>query len=36
MAVGGFRIIYKLREDGNLVIVEAIRSRSRAYPGRGA
>ena len=31
MRVGGYRIVYKIRENGNLVIVEAIRPRSRAY-----
>jgi hypothetical protein len=35
MRVSGYRILYKLREGGNLVIVESIRRRNpRTYPGR--
>ena len=35
MRVGGYRILYKLREGGHLVIVESIRPRNpRTYPGR--
>jgi mRNA-degrading endonuclease RelE of RelBE toxin-antitoxin system len=35
MRVSGYRILYRLREGGNLVIVESIRPRSaRTYPGR--
>jgi mRNA interferase RelE/StbE len=29
--VGGYRIIYRVREDGRLVIVDAIRTRGEAY-----
>lgn len=29
--VGGYRIVYRIRENGRLVIVEAIRTRSRSY-----
>jgi mRNA-degrading endonuclease RelE of RelBE toxin-antitoxin system len=35
MRVSGYRVLYKLREGGNLVIVESIRRRNpRTYPGR--
>jgi mRNA-degrading endonuclease RelE of RelBE toxin-antitoxin system len=36
MVVGNYRIIYRLREGGNLVIVEAIRARPRAYGRKGS
>jgi mRNA-degrading endonuclease RelE of RelBE toxin-antitoxin system len=29
--VGGYRIIYRIREEGRLVIVDAIRPRGEAY-----
>jgi mRNA-degrading endonuclease RelE of RelBE toxin-antitoxin system len=29
--VGGYRIIYRIRENGRLVIVDAIRTRGQAY-----
>ncbi len=31
---GGYRVIYVIRENGNLVIVESIRKRGEAYPRR--
>jgi mRNA-degrading endonuclease RelE of RelBE toxin-antitoxin system len=35
MRVSGYRVLYRLREGGNLVIVESIRPRNpRTYPGR--
>jgi mRNA-degrading endonuclease RelE of RelBE toxin-antitoxin system len=32
---GGYRIIYRIEEDGDLVVVESIRSRPEAYPRTG-
>jgi mRNA-degrading endonuclease RelE of RelBE toxin-antitoxin system len=29
--VGGYRIIYRIRDEGRLVIVDAIRTRGEAY-----
>jgi mRNA-degrading endonuclease RelE of RelBE toxin-antitoxin system len=29
--VGGYRIVYRIREDGALVIVDAIRTRGESY-----
>jgi len=29
--VGGYRIVYRIQEDGRLVIVDAIRTRAGAY-----
>jgi mRNA-degrading endonuclease RelE of RelBE toxin-antitoxin system len=35
MRVSGYRILYRVREGGSLVIVESIRRRNpRTYPGR--
>jgi mRNA-degrading endonuclease RelE of RelBE toxin-antitoxin system len=37
MVVGHSRIIYRIREDGNLVVVEAIRHRGHgAYARKGS
>ncbi len=36
MAVGQVRIIYRLRENGNLVVVEAVRHRGTAYKRAGS
>jgi mRNA-degrading endonuclease RelE of RelBE toxin-antitoxin system len=32
--VGGYRIMYRIRENGRLVIVDAIRKRGESYPAR--
>ena len=29
--VGGYRIVYRIRDDGRLVVVDAIRARSEGY-----
>lgn len=32
MREGGYRILYKIKDGGNLVVVESIRLRRQGYP----
>jgi mRNA-degrading endonuclease RelE of RelBE toxin-antitoxin system len=34
MREGGYRVLYKVRDGGRLVVIESIRLRKKGYPGR--